>query len=132
MNKKIILLGGVVFALMAIIVGASIYGLNQGEVKTSTVHQRTEIKNETTTEKVEKIASKKKEPEILSTMKEKVKLKPHHLYVKSDEQIKKEFQQRRITERQRHRMREIHEMRERRFKEQKFYKIRNKKKEENA
>ena len=153
MSGKIILTGGVVFTLMAIIVGVSIYGLNQEETKyvkrdesvkagsnvvkpkTESISAATEnyTNREVKTTKVNtaarKVFSGESKSESLVDTKDDIKLEPHHLYVKSDEQIQKEFQRRRTTERRIYKMRE---MRERRLKERKFQEMKNKRKEENA
>ena len=128
-NGSTFVKGGVLFALLAIIVGTSIYGLNKKESESKISQAKTEIRNVAVVTTVEKTELKKEKPKVLAKNKEKVKLKPNHLYVKSDEEITKEFQQKKIQERRMYKMRE---MRAKRLMERKFQKIRNRKKEENA
>lgn len=129
MEKGILIKGGTLFALLAIIVGTSIYGLNKEEPEVNTIQVKTETKELPIAVMVEKAEPAIKKRESVAKTAEKIKPKNHHLYVKSNEQIKKEFQQKRMTDRRMYIMRE---MRTKRLMERKFRKMRNKRKETNA
>ncbi len=131
MNGSNFIKGGVLFASLAIIVGTSIYGLSEKEPKAKASQPKTEMKNTVPAVTVKQAEPEKEKikPVALAKTKENIKLKPNHLYVKSDEEITKEFQQKKIQERRMYKMRE---MRVKRLMERKFQKIRNRKKEENA
>ncbi len=129
MEKGILIKGGTLFALLAIIIGTSIYGLNKEEPEVNTIQVKTETKELPIAVMVEKAEPAIKKRESVAKTAEKIKPKNHHLYVKSNEQIKKEFQQKRMTDRRMYKMRE---MRTKRLMERKFRKMRNKRKETNA
>ncbi len=133
MSKSIFVKGGVLFALSVVIVGIYIYGLNKQESKTKISQTKSEVEGvmlTATVDMVEKSDLKKTKSEVLTKRKEEVKLKPRHLYVRSDEQIMKEHQQRKIQERRMYKMRE---MREKHLRERKFQEMKNKRKKvENA